>query len=87
MLIVENDDCTLEFWNIVHPDYGTVAQLPKGQDDEVKERQLALAKVFAVAPKLLTACRAVVERWESGDLAEAVRMCAAAVAEAEGRAT
>ena len=37
------------------------------------------------APKLLEACRAVVERWECGDLAEATRMCAAAIAKAEWR--
>ena len=31
------------------------------------------------APKLLEACRMVVERWESGDLAEAARMCQTAI--------
>jgi hypothetical protein len=36
-----------------------------------------------VGPKLLAACRMVVERWERGDLAEAARTCSAAIAEAE----
>jgi hypothetical protein len=31
------------------------------------------------APKLLAACRMVVERWERGDLAEAARACSAAI--------
>lgn len=34
------------------------------------------------APELLEACRMVVDRWERGDLAEAVRACAAAVEQA-----
>jgi hypothetical protein len=37
------------------------------------------------APRLLRAAKLVVTRWESGDLAEAVRELAAAIAEAEGR--
>jgi hypothetical protein len=36
--------------------------------------------------RLLAACRMVVERWESGDLAEAARACSAAIAEAEATA-
>jgi len=35
------------------------------------------------APRLLDACRMVVERWETGDLAEAARMCQKAIDEAE----
>ena len=35
------------------------------------------------APKLLAACRMVVDRWEGGDLAEAARACSAAIAEAK----
>jgi len=38
------------------------------------------------APKLLMACRMIVDRWEQGDLAEAASACAAAVAEAEAPA-
>jgi hypothetical protein len=34
------------------------------------------------AATLLAACRMVVERWETGDLAEAARMCQSAIAEA-----
>jgi hypothetical protein len=39
----------------------------------------AHAQLVAKAPRLRDACRAVVERWEKGDLAEAARMCAAAL--------
>ena len=35
------------------------------------------------APKLLAACRMIVDRWEHGDLAEAARACSAAIAAAE----
>lgn len=37
------------------------------------------ARIIAAVPRLLAACRAVVERWEQGDLAEAAQMCAEAV--------
>jgi hypothetical protein len=36
----------------------------------------------AAVPRLLAACRMVVDRWERGDLAEAARACGAAIAEA-----
>ncbi len=36
--------------------------------------------------RLLAACKMVVERWERGDLAEAARVCQAAVEEANWRA-
>jgi hypothetical protein len=39
------------------------------------------------APDLLSAARLVIARWESGDLAEAVRELSAAVAKAEGGTT
>jgi len=42
----------------------------------------ANARLIAAAPRLFDACRMVVERWETGDLAEAARMCQAAIAEA-----
>jgi len=35
------------------------------------------------APDLYAACRLVVEQWESGDLAEAVRECAFVVAQVD----
>lgn len=98
MLIIENDDCTLELWNIVHLEYGVVAQLPKGQDDETKERQLALAKLFAAAPRLLEVCKLVLKRLDLEASEREARgqdnifPCAAlrndlraAIAEAEGR--
>jgi hypothetical protein len=36
-------------------------------------------RMIAAVPKMLAACRAVVERWQHGDLAEAARMCGEAV--------
>jgi hypothetical protein len=59
-------------------------------DDPEQQRDVALvaawdlegggyAQMIAAVPRLLAACRAVVERWEHGDLAEAARMCAEAV--------
>jgi hypothetical protein len=36
-----------------------------------------------VVPGMLAACRMVVDRWEHGDVAEAARACASALAEAE----
>lgn len=64
-------------------------------DDPELQREIALvgawdlegeryARMIAAAPKLLAACRAVVERREHGDLAEAARMCAEAVQQATG---
>ena len=38
------------------------------------------------APKLLEACRMVIDRWKDGDLGEAARTCAAAIVEAEAPA-
>lgn len=46
---------------------------------------LANAHLIAAAPDMLTAAKAVIARWESGDLAAAVRDLAAAIAKAEGR--
>lgn len=43
------------------------------------------ARLIAAAPDLLEAGRLVLARWESGDLAEAVRLLGAAAAKAEGR--
>jgi hypothetical protein len=37
------------------------------------------AQMIAALPKMLAACQAVVDRWERGDLAEAARICQAAV--------
>ncbi len=39
-------------------------------------------RLMNAAPKLLAACRMVVDCWERGDLAEAARACSAAIAEA-----
>ena len=44
----------------------------------------AAERLRKAAPKLLAACRMVVERWEKGDLAEAARMCHEVIVEVEG---
>jgi hypothetical protein len=55
-------------------------------DEEVLSHLDEPARLGLAAPALLAACQMVVDRWEKGDLAEAVRACAAAIAEVEGRA-
>jgi hypothetical protein len=55
--------------------------LPEG-DDPVPPT-LAGMQVMAAAPTLLAACRMVIDRWESGDLAEAARACSEAIKLAE----
>ena len=55
------------------------------KDDPVPPT-LAFVHLAATAPKLLAACRMVVDRWEKGDLAEAARACQAAIIEAETHA-
>jgi hypothetical protein len=42
-------------------------------------------KLLDAAPKMLTAARMVIDNWENGDLAHAVRTLSEAVAEAEGK--
>jgi hypothetical protein len=39
-------------------------------------------RLMHAAPALLAACRMVIDRWERGDLAEAARACADAIAQA-----
>ncbi len=67
-------------------------------DDPELQRKVALvgawdlegeryARLIAAVPKLLAACRAVADRWEHGDLAEAARMCAEAVQQATSGAS
>lgn len=41
-------------------------------------------RLLLAAPELLDACRDVCDNWEHGDLAAAARLCAAAIAKAEG---
>lgn len=62
--------------------YSRITGLPFTGSYQAKAR----LRVMHAGPKLLEACRLVVSRWERGDLAEAVRACASAIAEADGRA-
>ena len=57
----------------------------QGDEDYAQSRLIDFEdeRLRKAAPALLAACRMVVERWERGDLAEAARACAAAIAEAE----
>jgi hypothetical protein len=63
---------------VIYDDHATIARVPI--DLAAWPANAALIKA---APRLLAACRMVVDRWERGDLAEAARACDAAIAEAE----
>jgi hypothetical protein len=70
----------------IHPDI-YIAEITETDDDgraATSEQQSANACLIAAAPALLDAALLVIERWSRGDLAEAVRMLDAAVAEAKG---
>jgi hypothetical protein len=54
-------------------------------DDQYEIIDFQGQRMRDAAPKLLAACRLVVERLEHGDLAEAARACADAIADAEAR--
>jgi hypothetical protein len=64
-----------------------LAEVPRWQDEHGHDNLEAEANacLIAAAPKLLAACRMIVDRWERGDLAEAARACSAAIVEAERR--
>ena len=72
--------------NGIHPDIN-IAEIV-GADDEGRmatpEQQAANASLIAAAPSLLNAATLVIDRWTSGDLADAVRQLDAAVTEAKG---
>jgi hypothetical protein len=48
-------------------------------ENTAADQSKADGHLLAAAPRLLAACRMVVERWERGDLAEAARACSAAI--------
>jgi len=52
--------------------------------EQLDEKQKANIKLMAAAPELLEACKAIVNNWESGDLAHAANKCANAIAKATG---
>lgn len=60
-----------------------ICELPDAGDGASPDTE-ANARLIAAAPTLLYAASLVVDRWTRGDLAEAVRMLDAAVAEASG---
>jgi hypothetical protein len=72
--------------NGIHPDIYIAEIAESDEDDRVAtaEQQTANACLIAAAPALLDAALLVIDRWSRGDLAEAVRMLDAAVAEAQG---
>lgn len=59
-------------------DDGTAAGVPM-TDREVWANAELIVRAVNSHTALVAACRAVVEQWESGDLAEAAQMCAEAV--------
>jgi hypothetical protein len=66
-----------------------INEIAIGNDDDSAELAVWFdddLRLRLAADDLLNAARRVVERWESGDLAEAVRELSAAVAKAEGSA-
>ncbi len=66
--------------------FGALVDEPSDDEYECSERvDFDAERLRQAAPALLAACRLVVERWERGDLAEAARACADAVAEATGQ--
>jgi hypothetical protein len=70
----------------IHPDI-YIAEITEDDSDgrlASPEQQEANGRLIVAAPDLLAACRMVVARWESGDLAEAARACQAAVELATG---
>jgi hypothetical protein len=82
-------DCDLDYIvapdpNGRHPDI-YIAEIAHS-DDEGRvvsyEEQHANRQLIAAAPDLLAACQMVINRWEQGDLAEAARACADAIAKA-----
>jgi hypothetical protein len=72
--------------NGIQPDIYIAEIAESDEDDRVAtaEQQAANACLIAAAPALLDAAVLVIDRWSRGDLAEAVRMLDAAVAEAQG---
>jgi hypothetical protein len=71
--------------NGIHPDI-YIAEIVETDDEgrmATPEQQTANARLIAAAPLLFEAASLVIGRWTSGDLAEAVRMLAAAVAQAK----
>lgn len=59
-----------------------LAEVPRWPDEDGNDSPEAEANacLMTAAPRLYAACRMVVDRWERGDLAEAARACAAAIA-------
>jgi len=66
----------------IHPDI-YIAEIAE-EDSEGRvassEQQKANSLLIAAAPELLAACQKVIDYWEHGNLAEALRICHAAVA-------
>jgi hypothetical protein len=65
----------------IHPDI-YIAEIAEEDSEEriaSSDQQRANGLLIAAAPTLLVACRMVIDRWEHGDLAEAARVCHAAL--------
>jgi hypothetical protein len=72
--------------NGIYPDI-YIAEIVETDDEgrmATPEQQTANASLIVAAPLLLKAASLVIDRWASGNLAEAVRMLGVAVAKAKG---
>jgi hypothetical protein len=70
----------------IHPDI-YIAEMVETDDEgrmAASEQQAANATLIAAAPDLLEAAQLVLERWSTGDLADAVRQLDGAVSAATG---
>jgi hypothetical protein len=78
MSVAENQKYIEEFLRCAEADW-----FEPGEPHVLPPQFIHAVRLMKAAPELLEACRAVLERWESGDLAGAARMCQAAIAKAE----
>ena len=83
---IARDRLTEEADDISDCDGENLAALVDVVGDDQYEQSVTIdfdaERLRKAAPQLLAACQMVVDRWEHGDLAEAARVCAAAIAEA-----
>jgi hypothetical protein len=68
----------------IYPDDNDEACIAQTNEHLPRDIQERAANLIAAAPALLAAASLVIDRWSHGDLADAVRMLDAAVAEAKG---
>lgn len=55
----ENDEETLDFFNVVNAEGGVVAMVPKGPTEEIRDRQYDMARAISALPELIEKARMV----------------------------